>query len=163
MSNKKNIEIKKVGTNTKYKSDFPERAYEFLIQGKTMVQLAEYLRVSLSSVYLYIDIHSEFSEAIKRGREKADDLVEESVFEAATGRVCVEEEVTYLHQATGEIKSKIVKRYFPPNPAMAKMWLANRRPGQWTEKKEIEHSGEIKGLKIGFSDIEEDKEEGETE
>lgn len=150
INNEKEVRNKK-GVDTKYKEEFVEMAYEFLQEGKTMKQLAQFLGISKSTLYQWKDKYDKLSDAISRGRAKADDLIEESCYEAARG-MWIEEEQAFQNKTTGEITIITVRKQLPPNPILTKYWLNNRKPQEWREKKDVEMSGEIKTLKIGFSD-----------
>ena len=153
MSNKNinNEEEVKKGTPTKYKEEFIEMAYEFLQEGKTIKELAHFLGATTQTVYNWRDKYDLFFDAISRGRAKADNLIEESCYQAAKG-MWIEEEQAFQNKITGEITIVTVRKQLPPNPILTKYWLNNRKPQEWREKKDVEMSGEIKTLKIGFSD-----------
>lgn len=161
MSNKKeNIEQEKNkgGRPAKYKEEFVDQTYYFMLAGKTIDELAEYLKVHRSTVYDWIEEYPQFSDAITRARAKADDLIEESLFKSAKG-MTIKKQVAFLDKRTGEVVTGEIIEEIPPNVSAAKMWLHNRRPKEWKEKREIELGGEVKHIKIGFEDNDEEEED----
>ena len=68
-------------------------------------------------------------QALKKGKEVADLMVERSLFERANG---------YSHPED-KIFVPTIKHY-PPDTGAAIFWLKNRKPEEWREKQEIEHT-----------------------
>ncbi len=106
-------------------------------EGKTLSQIAGLLGVSTSTLCLWKKEHAEFSESLNEGKAVSDDNVERSLYERATGYECSEDKVT----ATGEVVT--VRKKFPPDVVAAIFWLKNRRPKEWRDKQEIEHTGTV--------------------
>lgn len=76
-------------------------------------------------------------QALKKGKDVADQMVERSLFERACGYTCDEEKV-FCHTETGMITTEVVEKHYPPDPVSCIFWLKNRKPGEWREKQEIE-------------------------
>lgn len=57
------------GRPTIYKPEFCERAIEYLKEGASIEELGLELDCGYSTIYLWMDQHPEFLEAIKKGRE----------------------------------------------------------------------------------------------
>jgi len=157
MSNKEK-EQKKGGTPTKYHEELDEKAYEYLIEGKTLKELAAYLKVSYRTIYNWMDIHDSFLQSINRGRAKADQIVEDALFKRATGMKITEEQA-FLDKRTGTVVVGEVTKELPPDVGAAKMWLHNRRPNDWKEKQEINVKGEGLTINVGYGKNEEEEEE----
>lgn len=105
-------------------------------------QIAENLGINPDSLYEYQKKYPEFAEALKRGKDEIDVQVENALLKAALGYDYTEEEI---NKATGEIVS--LQRKAHPNTTALIFWLKNRRPQQWRDKQELEHSGET-GVRI---------------
>ena len=127
------------GRPTKYKPEYAEQAKKLCKLGATAAQLADFFEVSVSTVHLWMVQHEKFSEAVKVSKEVADGLVEASLYQRAKG---------YSHDAVdikvieGEIVETPYVKHYPPDPTSMIFWLKNRKPDEWREKKEIEHSAD---------------------
>jgi hypothetical protein len=84
-----------------------------------------------------METYPEFCAAIKETRELADSKVEQSLYKRACGLHKTVEKIT----KDGEIIA--VKEEVPPDTAAAFIWLKNRKPKDWRDKQEVEHSGEV--------------------
>lgn len=134
---------------TKYKAEYVKTARALAKLGATNQEMAEAFGVSLSTFNLWKVQHKAFSDAIKVGKDIADERVVDALYNRAMG---------YSHPCTDirVIDGKIVEtpmiKYYPPDTAAMIFWLKNRRPQDWRDKQEVEHSGEIK-----YSDLSDDE------
>lgn len=110
--------------------------------GLTVEQIADNLGIAKSTFCVYQNKHTELSDALKNGREVIDVMVENALLKAALGYDYREEE---LNKVTGEPIE--LWRVAHPNTTALIFWLKNRKPRQWRDKQEIEHSGEA-GVRI---------------
>lgn len=114
--------------------------------GLTDEQIAHNLGISPSTFYEYKKIHSEFSEALKVNKEISDRHVENALYKNALGYSY--DEITkerVLNQESGEYElqvTKVVKKEVQGNTSAQIFWLKNRKPKDWRDKQEIQHSGE---------------------
>ena len=99
------------GRPTKYKPEFAERVYGACLLGATNEDLAEIIGVACSTIGKWIAEIPEFSDAVKGGREGADEKVAQSLYNTAL---------------EGNTTAQI-------------FWLKNRRSKQWRDKQEIDH------------------------
>jgi len=67
-------EKRRRGRPTKYQAHMPELAYKALAEGGTLAHVAVALDVGKEAVLDWIKIYPEFSDAIKRGMERAEIL-----------------------------------------------------------------------------------------
>lgn len=110
--------------------------------GLTVDQISENLDVAPATFYEYQKLYPELVEALKNGREVIDVMVENALLKAALGYDYREEE---LNKITGEPIE--LRKVAHPNTTALIFWLKNRKPKQWRDKQEIEHSGEA-GVRI---------------
>ncbi|ASS66223.1 hypothetical protein [Paenibacillus sp. RUD330] len=110
--------------------------------GLTLEDVAGNLGIAVSTLCEYKNIHPELSEAIKNGREVIDAMVENALLKAALGYNYRDEEI---NKATGEIVE--LRKTAHPNTTALIFWLKNRKPKEWRDKQEIEHSGDT-GVRI---------------
>ena len=118
-------------------------------EGLSDVQIAEKMRISLTTYYDWQNKYPELSEAIKKGKAPVDDMVENALFKRAVGYSYVETTTDFELIDTGQvdedgkpvmgkkIKSvRSVKKEMAPDVGAAAFWLKNRRPDRWREKRE---------------------------
>lgn len=116
--------------------------------GLTDEQIAKNLGVGERTFYEYKLKYPQFSQSLKRGKEVVDREVENALLKRALGYRY--EEVTkelVLDPETGEKTLqpvKVVTKEVVPDTTAQIFWLKNRKPEAWRDKKDIEHSGDIK-------------------
>lgn len=112
--------------------------------GLTDDQIAKNLGICLTTLYEWKNKYAEFAQAIKKSKEVADREVESSLFKRANGYTY--EEIIY--NGDGEIVKRITKEVQPDVTAQI-FWLKNRKPAEWRDKQDIEHSGKLDfGIKL---------------
>lgn len=105
--------------------------------GLTDEQISKNLGIAYSTFKEYKKTYSDLSAALKKGKEIIDYQVENALLKRALGYEY--EEITYEH---GEETKRVVKQVAPDTTAQI-FWLKNRKPLQWRDKRDIEHSGNI--------------------
>lgn len=116
--------------------------------GLTIEQIAEQLGIANSTFYEYKNKHSELSDALKKGQEVIDVMVENALLKSALG-------YEYEEDAIGKDGVYTLKKVAHPNTTALIFWLKNRRPNKWRDKQEFEHGGDINikvALPKGLSD-----------
>jgi hypothetical protein len=122
--------------------------------GLTDDQIAHNLSIAVSTLYEYKDKHPEFSEALKRGKDDIDVIVENALLKRALGYSYEEitrepvqvKPYTDEHGNVREHKlevTKVVVKEVQPDTTAQIFWLKNRRPQAWRDKQDIEHSGQM--------------------
>ena len=127
-----------LGRPTKYKPEFVKLARDYTELGATLEQVGKFLGVDVATVKRWMDEKPTFCAAIKETRELADAKVERSLYARACG---LTKKVERESKRGGIVT---LKEEVPPDTAAAFIWLKNRRPEQWRDKQEMEHSGELK-------------------
>lgn len=130
----------KAGRPSKYKSEFAVQAAKLCKLGATDAQLADFFGVAVSTINLWKVQHSEFSESIRVPKAEADDRVEQSLYRRAMG---YEHDETDIRVVDHEIILTPTRKHYPPDTTAAIFWLKNRRPNDWRDKQEMEHSGSV--------------------
>lgn len=111
--------------------------------GLTDEQIAKNLDIHISTLYDYKKKYTEFSEVLKRGKEVVDIEVENALLKRALGYK-YDEVTKELNETTGKLQvSKIVTKEVIPDTTAQIFWLKNRKPEEWRDRKELNHSGEI--------------------
>jgi hypothetical protein len=99
------------GRPPKYNPEICELVTKFCMLGCTDERLAELLGIATSTLYYWKNVHPEFLEAVKNGKELADVKVVESLYKEAT---------------SGNVTAGI-------------FWLCNRQKDSWRQRQE--HTG----------------------
>lgn len=135
---------------TDYNEEMNIKANEYASMGLSDEQIANNLGIATSTLYEWKKIHSEFSEAIKRGKEKIDLEVENKMLELIRGFDYSETTQELKKNRKGEFEvvgiKKINKKSLPNYKAM-EFWLRNRQPQKWNN---VEQAKEIKLPEINF-------------
>lgn len=126
------------GRPTKYDSAICPTVTKYCLLGVTDEELADFLDITVSTLYLWKNEHPEFSEAIKAGKEEADANIADSLYHRAKGYQHPE---THFATVGGVVVATPTTKHYPPDTAAAFIWLKNRRSGKWRDKQEHEHSG----------------------
>lgn len=99
-------------------------------------QIAHNIGITATTLYEWKKKYPEFSETIKKGKEVVDRHVENALLKRALGYTY--EEVT---KENGIEVKRVVKEVAPDTTAQI-FWLKNRKPTEWRDKQQVEHSGE---------------------
>lgn len=128
----------KAGRPTDYRPEFAEQAAKLCALGATDYELADFFGVNTATIYRWRNVHEQFCEAVRAGKERSDERVERALFNRSVG-YSFESEKVFQHQ--GEIIRAPTVEHVPPDPGAAMNWLKNRKPDTWRDKQEIEHKG----------------------
>lgn len=126
------------GRPTDYLPEYAEQARVQCEQGATDQELADLFEVSVRTLYRWKNTHPEFCQALKAGKDPADERVERSLFERATG---YERDEVDIRVVGGEIIQTPIRKFYPPDTTAAIFWLKNRKPDLWRDKTETALTG----------------------
>ncbi len=116
--------------------------------------LAAYIGISTSTLYEWQKKHSEFSEALKEGKDYCVAQVEGALFEKSKGinKTFMETntETFEVYDPDGKLIGKKIRTinrekviYVPPDTKAAMFYLTNIAPDDWKQKQQTELSGSI--------------------
>lgn len=134
---------KPVGRPSRFDKRFSEEAYKLCLLGATDDELADFFKVTPTTINNWKHDHKEFFESIKRGKIDADANVANRLYQRALGFEHDDEEIKVLSLGTGmpsAIERVPVRKIYPPDPTSAIFWLKNRQPKKWRDKQEIDHT-----------------------
>jgi transposase-like protein len=134
-----------MGRPTDFKPEYIDQAREQCEQGATDQELADFFGVSARTLYRWKNNFPEFCQALKAGKAPADERVERSLFERAVG---YERDEVDIRVVNGEIVQTPIRKFYPPDTTAAIFWLKNRKPSDWRDKTDVEHSGAVKFERI---------------
>jgi hypothetical protein len=120
---------------SEYKPEYAEIAAKLCTKGFTDVELAETFGVSVRTIYRWKEF-DDFCQALKVGKEPADNRVERALYERATGYSFIEQQAIKIKIGQYEERVEIVdvERQMPPDTTACIFWLKNRRKEDWREK-----------------------------
>lgn len=133
------------GAPTKYNTTMCKQVKKLCYLGMTDKEIANFFEVSESAINIWKREHREFFQSIREGRENADANVSESLYKRALG---YEHEEDVIFNDKG--KPLIIKttKHYPPDSHALRFWLMNRRPKNWRDKQEVEHSGTLGVIRL---------------
>lgn len=127
---------------SKYETDVKPKLIEIEAwkrDGLTDEQIFKNLGISRDTFYKYKEKYSDFSEAIKKGKEVADIEVENALFKRAIGYKYKEvikevkeidgKKSTYVKEVIKEMQGDVAAQIF---------WLKNRKSSKWKDKQDID-------------------------
>ena len=140
------------GRPTVYRPEMAALAEKLCLLGATDAQLAEALDVCETTINTWKSAHPEFSEALKKGKARADAEVAASLFHRANG---------YSHDAvkivadarTGAEHIVPYTERYPPDTTACIFWLKNRRPDLWRDKHDVAHAGELHIQVVNYASV----------
>lgn len=108
--------------------------------GLTDEQIAHNTGINVSTLYEWKKTYPEIAEALKKGKEVVDILVENALLKRALGYRY--DEITREMSEDGEENelavTKVVTKEVQPDVTAQIFWLKNRRPDKWRDKPEQE-------------------------
>ena len=129
-----------MGRPTAYKPEYNQLAYNYCLLSALDTDLARYFGIAESTLYEWKLKYPDFAEAIKNGREIADQEVAQSLRKRAMG---YKQKVTKVMQYQGVPIKVEVEEEVPPDTTAAIFWLKNRQGKNWRDKQEIALTAEV--------------------
>lgn len=119
------------GRPTKFNNALNIKVAALYGSGKTDKEVAEAIGVSVRTISYWKACHSDFLQALKEGKDVADEMVVSSLFRRATGYSHPEEKI-FLYE--GQVVRAKTMKHYPPDVTAAIFWLKNRRPDEWRDR-----------------------------
>jgi len=130
------------GRPTAYKKEYNEQAYKLCLLGATDKEMADFFGVSEVTFNAWKKNHPDFLKSLKKGKEIADANVASRLYERAMGYSHPEDKI---FNDNGKPMIVPTTKHYPPDPTAAIFWLKNRKPAEWRDKREHEHTGKDGG------------------
>lgn len=115
--------------------------------GLSNEQIAHNIGINKDTLYEWQKRFSDFSDALKKGKEVVDREVENALLKRAMGYEY--DEVTQEpveDKDTGEVQMRVTKRVtkqIAPDVTAQIFWLKNRKPDEFRDKRDVELSGHV--------------------
>ena len=125
--------------------------------GLTDEQIAHNMGIATSTLYEWKKQYAEISEALKKGKEVVDRLVENALLKRALGYEY--EEVREKFEMGVCTERTVTKKEVIPDTTAQIFWLKNRKPQEWRDKRlpedgaEYEDDGFMHALKTGTAEL----------
>lgn len=109
--------------------------------------------ICTSTLYNWKNDHLEILEALKKGKDVVDRLVENALLKRALGYEY--EEISEKYELGTLTERKVTKKQVVPDTTAQIFWLKNRKPQDWRDKRHVEEKvefetdGFIEALKEG--------------
>lgn len=133
---------KKRGRPSLYNPDIhPKMAGDLALMGKTEEEIAAAVGVDRDTLIQWKKQFPDFAGTIKKNKDQADSVVVASLYKRACG-------YEYTEIAVKEDPEKgtittTTNKHVSPDVTACIFWLKNRQKGDWRDKQEVEHSGNI--------------------
>ena len=113
--------------------------------GLTDEQVANNIGIRRETLYAWKKRFPNIDNALKRGKEVVDIEVENKLLKKAIGFE-YEETETWMEEVNGVQKKRIkkIKKVALPDTTAQIFWLKNRKPAEWRDKHEMQHSGDVR-------------------
>lgn len=116
--------------------------------GLTDEKIAHNIGITTTTLYDWKKKYPQFAEAIKRGKEVVDIMVENALLKSAMGykydEVVKERVFDYETETSVVVEVKRTTKEVAPNPTSLIFWLKNRKPEAWRDTKNIDAAVEVK-------------------
>lgn len=131
------------GRPTEFKQEYIEQAVKLCELGATDDEIANFFNVHRSTIYRWKLEYPDFCDAIKSAKENADERVERSLYQKATGYNVKQEQAikVKLEQHREGVEVVEVETHVPADTTAAIFWLKNRRKDQWRDKQDVQLTG----------------------
>lgn len=125
---------------SKFQEELIPQAEKLCKLGATDMEVADFFEVDVRTLYRWKAENEAFCQALKAGKEVADERVERSLYARANG---YEHNEVDIRVVGGAIVQTPIRKYYAPDTTACIFWLKNRKPAEWRDKVETEHSGAI--------------------
>lgn len=129
------------GRDSKYDASMNEQARKLALLGCTDEEVASFFGVCKKTINNWKNEYPAFLHSLNEGKVRADANVADSLFRRATGEVLHFEKAVKGEDGKYEIMT--LKQHVQGDAGAAKLWLTNRQPDKWRDKKEHAHTGDL--------------------
>lgn len=130
------------GHLSKYKPEYISTGRMLAEAGATNHEIADYLKISISTFTGWMLRYPDFAEAVRTGKFAADDRMEASLYHRGLGQVVTKKDIRTIKERdkAGHVVERVVvteyEEQLPSDTASMIFWLKNRRSNDWKERHE---------------------------
>lgn len=121
-----------------YKPEYAKVAKEMTRLGAVEIEIADYLEVDVVTFNRWKHCNPDLVQALKLGKDTADQRVVKSLFTRATG---YSYDSVKIFCQDGQVTKVPFREHVPPCVTACIFWLKNRRPDLWRDKHHLEATG----------------------
>lgn len=121
-----------------YRSEYAAQVQKLVRLAATDMEIADFFKVSVRTIYKWRGQFVEFAQALKVGKQEADERVGRSLFQRACG---FEHDAVKIMQNDGQPVIVPYREYVIPDTTACIFWLKNRQPKEWRDVQEHKHTG----------------------
>ena len=132
-----------------YEAAFAEQARKICELGATDQELADFFEVDVRTIYRWKHDHDEFCQALKIGKDVADERVERSLYQKAIGYEQDEVKI-FMPRGAEEPVYAPFRAKIAPDTTAAIFWLKNRRGADWRDKSEVHNKHELTDAAVAW-------------
>lgn len=125
------------GRPTDYRPEYAEQAAKLCALGATDKEVADFFEVDVRTVYRWKHDHDDFCQALKVGKDIADERVERSLYQRAIGYEQGEVKIFMPAGSDAPVYAPFTAK-IAPDVTAAIFWLKNRRSADWRDKQELD-------------------------
>ena len=129
------------GRPSSFKPEFVAQAEKLCALGATDQEVADFFEVEVRTIYRWKHDREDFCQALKAGKDVADERVERSLYQRAIG---YEQDEVKIFMPGGAAKPVYApyRAKIAPDVTAAIFWLKNRRSDAWRDVKHIDSKQE---------------------
>lgn len=128
----------KGGRPSKFKDEQIEQVRKLAALGATDLEIADFLTIDVATLYRWKADKPGFCDALRVGKEIADERVVRSLYWRANGYEHDEVDIRVVDKTVVQTP---IRKFYPPDTTAAIFWLKNRRPQEWRDRVEQTLSG----------------------
>ncbi len=127
------------GRPTDYLDEYAEQATKLAAMGATDAEVADFFAVDVRTIYRWKHAHEAFCQALRVGKDIADDRVVRSLYQRAIGYEQEEVKIFMPAGADEPVYAPYIAKIAPSDTA-AIFWVKNRRPDEWRDRHEVDNT-----------------------
>ncbi len=129
-----------LGRPATFKEEYVEEARKLAALGATDIEIADFFEIDVRTLYRWKHSYPALCQSLNEGKKKADERVINSLFQKAVG---YEQDAVKIFMPAGAEKPVYAeyREKIAPDTTAAIFWLKNRRPDEWRDKVQNEHTG----------------------
>jgi hypothetical protein len=147
--------MEKKGRPSLFSETHQKIAFAMARLGATDKQIVEEIGITEQTLNNWKKKHIAFFESLKTAKQSADEKVEKSLYKLATGYKYTAQKPMVVSVGNNMGSSIEIAEYtesVQPNSTACIFWLKNRKPSEWRDKQEIQHSG---GIAVSITPLDE--------
>ena len=113
-----------------------EKVANWAAHGCSNEQIASNMGIRRQTLGVWMDKYPSISDAIKKGRARSIEAIENALFKNAIGDVYEEVEVVETLK-DGSTRSKVTRKKMKPDTTAQIFYLKNRAPDRWSDRRDL--------------------------